>query len=239
MRFKYYLFYFNIFLKKYYFFLKKKNNFFRKKNYHGNLIVNSAKSYNNFLLNLNHNIHYNNIFLIFFFKNLTNGMPVAAVKSFLGFFFFIKIANGLFLSDLIIFFFYPMKFFKKYILGSKSFLFCLMEYFYIFELFLYNNKSSNYSRSAGTYCQILSFFFETGLVLLILPSKKKIYMNVFSFCTIGRVSNYLNKYTVTGNSKFLKFFKKKPSVRGVAKNPIDHPHGGRTKTVQPEVSPWG
>jgi large subunit ribosomal protein L2 len=29
------------------------------------------------------------------------------------------------------------------------------------------------------------------------------------------------------------------TVRGVAMNPIDHPHGGRTKTNKPEVSPWG
>jgi len=28
----------------------------------------------------------------------------------------------------------------------------------------------------------------------------------------------------------------KPKVRGVARNPVDHPHGGRTKTNQPEVS---
>jgi len=32
---------------------------------------------------------------------------------------------------------------------------------------------------------------------------------------------------------------KKPKVRGVARNPVDHPHGGRTKTNQPEVSIWG
>jgi large subunit ribosomal protein L2 len=28
-------------------------------------------------------------------------------------------------------------------------------------------------------------------------------------------------------------------VRGVAMNPVDHPHGGRTKTNSPEVTPWG
>ena len=29
------------------------------------------------------------------------------------------------------------------------------------------------------------------------------------------------------------------AVRGVAKNPVDHPNGGRTKAKQPELSPWG
>lgn len=33
--------------------------------------------------------------------------------------------------------------------------------------------------------------------------------------------------------------KKKITVRGVAKNPVDHPNGGRTKAKQPELSPWG
>ena len=32
---------------------------------------------------------------------------------------------------------------------------------------------------------------------------------------------------------------KKIMVRGVAKNPVDHPNGGRTKAKQPEKSPWG
>jgi len=31
----------------------------------------------------------------------------------------------------------------------------------------------------------------------------------------------------------------RPTVRGVAKNPVDHPHGGRTKTNSPERTPWG
>jgi large subunit ribosomal protein L2 len=31
----------------------------------------------------------------------------------------------------------------------------------------------------------------------------------------------------------------KSSVRGVAMNPVDHPHGGRTKTNSPEKTPWG
>jgi large subunit ribosomal protein L2 len=56
---------------------------------------------------------------------------------------------------------------------------------------------------------------------------------------LGRNSNYLNKYSVIGSAKWLSFFKKRPTVRGVAKNPVDHPHGGRTKTNNPEVSPWG
>ena len=31
----------------------------------------------------------------------------------------------------------------------------------------------------------------------------------------------------------------RPNVRGVAMNPVDNPHGGRTKTNSPELTPWG
>jgi large subunit ribosomal protein L2 len=46
-----------------------------------------------------------------------------------------------------------------------------------------------------------------------------------------------NKKIIYGKAGFLKFFGKKSKVRGVAKNPVDHPHGGNTKTNSPEVSP--
>ena len=42
-----------------------------------------------------------------------------------------------------------------------------------------------------------------------------------------------------GKAGNLKIVGRKPKVRGVAKNPVDSPHGGRTKTNKPEVSPWG
>ena len=44
---------------------------------------------------------------------------------------------------------------------------------------------------------------------------------------------------VYGKAGYLKFKSKKPKNRGVARNPVDHPHGGNTKTNSPETSPWG
>ena len=46
-------------------------------------------------------------------------------------------------------------------------------------------------------------------------------------------------YNITGKAGTRVLFGSKPKVRGVARNPVDHPHGGRTKTNQPEVSIWG
>lgn len=48
-----------------------------------------------------------------------------------------------------------------------------------------------------------------------------------------------NRFLIPGKAGFLKIVGKKSKVRGVARNPVDHPHGGRTKTNQPEVSIWG
>jgi len=94
-----------------------------------------------------------------------------------------------------------------------------------------------FARASGSYCQVLSFFTELDLILVILPSKKKVYLNKYTICSIGRAGNYLKKYIVIGGAGFNSLVSKKPTVRGVAKNPVDHPHGGRTKTNQPEVSP--
>lgn len=50
---------------------------------------------------------------------------------------------------------------------------------------------------------------------------------------------FFQKFTVTGKSGINRNLGKNVIVRGVAMNPVDHPHGGRTKTNKPEVSPWG
>lgn len=148
-----------------------------------------------------------------------------------------KMTSGLFLGDFIKLIYFPIVYFKSYLLGCVTYLLSSLEYFFIFDVFLYRFKKI--ARSPGVYCQIVNFFFELNMTLLILPSKKKIYLNCYNLCTIGRSANLFFKYSILGNSKWLHLTKKKPTVRGVAKNPVDHPHGGRTKTVKPEVSPWG
>jgi large subunit ribosomal protein L2 len=75
------------------------------------------------------------------------------------------------------------------------------------------------------------------LAVLILPSNKKIVISFLQLCLIGRQSNIFKKYEKKGKAGCNAILGKKPIVRGVAKNPVDHPHGGRTKSIQPEVSP--
>ena len=61
-------------------------------------------------------------------------------------------------------------------------------------------------------------------------------------CTIGAVSNPDKQNTNLGKAGRNRWLGKRPSVRGVAMNPVDHPHGGgegRTSGGRHPVTPWG
>lgn len=107
-----------------------------------------------------------------------------------------------------------------------------------FDLGKYNSKS-NYIKSSGTFSQILQINKELGIILIKLPSGKKKYIPIDYLCTLGRNSNIFKKFLVVGKAGLNRNAGKNVTVRGVAMNPVDHPHGGRTKTNKPEVSPWG
>jgi large subunit ribosomal protein L2 len=49
----------------------------------------------------------------------------------------------------------------------------------------------------------------------------------------------LNQSGVVGKAGLNRNVNLRPRVRGVAMNAVDHPHGGRSKTNSPEVTPWG
>ena len=62
------------------------------------------------------------------------------------------------------------------------------------------------------------------------------------YATLGVVSNINHKTIKLGKAGRSRWLNKRPSVRGVAKNPVDHPHGGgegKTSGGRPSVTPWG
>lgn len=98
---------------------------------------------------------------------------------------------------------------------------------------------SNIARTCGNSIQILRH--KKDLTLCRLPSREIKWISTYILATVGVVSN--------AGSKFVKFFKagqlrwsgRRPVVRGVAMNPIDHPHGGgqgKTAGGRPSVSPY-
>lgn len=104
------------------------------------------------------------------------------------------------------------------------------------------NKGGQISRSSGTFCKILQKDYKKSLVRLKLPSLEERLVSINCQATVGQISNnfcHLNKLKKAGNSRWLG---KRPSVRGVAMNPVDHPHGGgegKTSGGRVSVTPWG
>ena len=96
------------------------------------------------------------------------------------------------------------------------------------------------ARSAGTYVQLVGR--DAGLALLRMSSGEVRMVRTECMATIGAVSNPDQQNTSIGKAGRNRWKGRKPSVRGVAMNPIDHPHGGgegRTSGGRHPVTPWG
>lgn len=110
-----------------------------------------------------------------------------------------------------------------------------------FEIFFnltdtfYKNK---YARAAGVYCKLITINFNKNLVLIELPTFVRKLIKFNTLVTKGRSSNIFHKNEIFGKAGYSRLLNIRPTVRGVAMNPVDHPHGGRTKTNSPEVTPW-
>lgn len=107
----------------------------------------------------------------------------------------------------------------------------------ICELSLSNKKISQYSRSAGTFCLLVNIVKDIAKVKL--PSSQVIFINVDCFATVGIISNIFFKKQNFGKAGILRNKNKRPITRGIAMNPVDHPHGGRTNGGRFCVTPWG
>lgn len=108
-----------------------------------------------------------------------------------------------------------------------------------FNIELKPGIGGKYARSAGAFCRLLSVNLEKDIIKISLPSGETKIVSQYCMVTLGRNSNihHIKEFFVkAGYYRNLGF---KSKVRGVAMNPIDHPHGGRTKTNSPELTPWG
>jgi large subunit ribosomal protein L2 len=101
-------------------------------------------------------------------------------------------------------------------------------------------KGGQIARSAGTYAQLVGR--DAGRALLRLGSGEVRMVRAECMASIGAVSNADQANTKLGKAGRNRWLGKRPSVRGVAMNPIDHPHGGgegRTSGGRHPVTPWG
>ena len=101
-------------------------------------------------------------------------------------------------------------------------------------------KGGQMIRSAGTFGQLAGKDQEYAQVKLVSGEMRSV--RVECRATIGMVSNPDKKNEKLGKAGRNRWLGKRPSVRGVAMNPVDHPHGGgegRTSGGRNPVSPWG
>lgn len=99
-------------------------------------------------------------------------------------------------------------------------------------------EKSIFSKSAGTFSQIIEK--NSRYCTLKLSSKKLITLPVNYFATLGVVDNEFFFLTTLGKAGRSRWINKRPTVRGVAMNPVDHPHGGgEGKKSGRKKTPWG
>jgi large subunit ribosomal protein L2 len=102
------------------------------------------------------------------------------------------------------------------------------------------NKGAQLARSAGAYAQLVGR--DAGYAQIRLGSGELRMVLDTCMATIGAVSNPDHMNTNLGKAGRARHMGRRPHVRGVAMNPIDHPHGGgegRTSGGRHPVTPWG
>lgn len=101
-------------------------------------------------------------------------------------------------------------------------------------------KGAQMVRSAGTSAQLMAR--EGGLATLRLPSGEMRMVHVECMATIGQVGNWEHENQRVGKAGRSRWLGRRPNVRGVAMNPVDHPMGGgegRSSGGRHPCTPWG
>jgi large subunit ribosomal protein L2 len=104
---------------------------------------------------------------------------------------------------------------------------------------LFPGSGIQYARSSGSYAKLIKLDLPAHVATIQLPSGVKKVFSIYSLVSLGSVSLKIKKKITNTKSGFYRVFGKKSMVRGVARNPVDHPHGGRTKSIKYPRTPWG
>jgi large subunit ribosomal protein L2 len=98
-------------------------------------------------------------------------------------------------------------------------------------------KGGQIARSAGTSVEVVAK--EGEYVTLRMRSTEMRLVHGLCLGTIGVVGNAEHELMSHGKAGKSRWLGKRPKVRGEVMNPVDHPHGGRTRGGRNVVSPWG
>ena len=110
----------------------------------------------------------------------------------------------------------------------------------IHNIELKKGKGGQMARAAGVAAQLLAK--EGDYAQIKMPSGETRMVYLDCYATVGQVGNLDHENVSIGKAGRTRWLGKRPTVRGVAMNPIDHPHGGgegKTSGGRHPVSPWG
>jgi len=133
----------------------------------------------------------------------------------------------------------PPRFSMAYSSGCNTILRYLSYKSIFFNIEIEAPFGGKYARAGGTYCKMISLNFNKNTAKIILPTGTIKVISMFNLVTVGQASNCQNFHQFFTKAGYFRKLGFRPVVRGVAMNPVDNPHGGRTKTNSPEVTPWG
>ncbi len=127
-------------------------------------------------------------------------------------------------------------------LGNRMFLKNIPIGTFVYNIELIPGKGGQIVRSAGTGTQVTAI--ESGYVHLILPSSEIRMVSENAMATIGSLSKSEHRFIKIGKAGRSRWLGKRPTVRGVAMNPVDHPHGGGegrspVGMLKGSKTPWG
>lgn len=107
----------------------------------------------------------------------------------------------------------------------------------IHNIELKSGRGGQIARSAGTFVQLVGR--DSGWAILKLSSGETRRVRAECMATVGAVSNPDHSNEVIGKAGRARWMGKRPTVRSIAMNPVDHPNGGRTNGGKHWSTPWG
>jgi large subunit ribosomal protein L2 len=183
------------------------------------------------------NFLYNKALVLHLIKAYKKTCLVALIKYSTGSYSYILAPEGLqpgfFLKTLI----KPLNCSLGYKLGFAVLLKYLTPHTIVYNIEIKELSGGKYVRAGGSVSEFLSIDEFSKLALLQLPTGLRIWVSYYCLVNMGRPSNSTNLLKSLGKAGLNRNYNIRPSVRGVAMNPVDHPHGGRTKTNSPELTP--
>jgi large subunit ribosomal protein L2 len=112
--------------------------------------------------------------------------------------------------------------------------------FFVHNVELYPGRGGKFARSAGSAVQLVGK--DGGLAVLKMPSGEMRTVGLENWATVGILSNADYRNITIGKAGRSRRMGIRPTVRGMAMNPVDHPHGGgegRSKSGSHPMTPWG